>query len=240
MTDQIRAIAIPSFAKRVSIFAAGAVLLAAPVVLGQTSPSTTDKWLHVRVVNAEDKSETVRVNIPLDLAEKVLPTINKDRLHDGKIRIDEERLHGDVDVRALMEAVRGAKDGEYVTVQGTDNDVRVAKEGGHLIVHVTDKSGHGFHGHHARHRDGDTSADDKDKSADKKDKAEMVKSNPTQVEIKVPMKVIDALLSAGKDELDIVAALHALAAQGDAELVSVKADDGATVRVWIDSKNMAN
>jgi len=58
----------------------------------------------------------------------------------------------------------------------------------------------------------------------------------SQVEVKVPMKVVDALFSAGKDELDLVAALHALSSQGDTELVSVK-DEENTVRVWLDSKN---
>jgi hypothetical protein len=51
--------------------------------------------------------------------------------------------------------------------------------------------------------------------------------------------VVDALFSAGKDELDVVAALHALSASGDTELVSVK-DEQNTVRVWIDSKNLAD
>src|SRR5207244_12404346 len=69
----------------------------------------------------------------------------------------------------------------------------------------------------------------RDKSASKK----------SQVEVKVPIKVIDALLSAGKDELDLVAALHALGAQGDTELVSVQ-DSENTVKVWLDSKNVAD
>jgi len=51
------------------------------------------------------------------------------------------------------------------------------------------------------------------------------------------MKVVDALFSAGKDELDVVATLHALSANGDTELVSVK-DEENTVRIWIDSKNI--
>jgi hypothetical protein len=61
----------------------------------------------------------------------------------------------------------------------------------------------------------------------------------SRVEVKVPTKVIDALLSAGKDELDLVAALHALGEQGDTELVSVK-DRDSTVKVWLDSKNVAD
>jgi hypothetical protein len=183
-------------------------VLAKPAAAAQTSaPAKTERWLHVRVINTDDKNETVRVNVPLDLAESVLPTISKERLHNGKVNFDEAHMK-DVDFRALLNAVRNAKDGEYVTVQSSDQDVRVAKQGGHFFVHVKDKS-KGDHG------------------------------KRSEVEVKIPMHVIDALFSAGKDELDIVAALHALSLQGDTELVSVKADD-STVRVWLDSKNVGD
>ena len=172
-----------------------------------TSSATAEKgerWLHVRVICTDGRGETVRVNVPLELAEKVLPAVNHDRLHNGKVRIDSSDMN-DVDLRALLDAVRTAKDGEYVTVQGDDNDVRVAREANHLLIHVLEKGG----------------------------------SKKSQVEVKVPMKVIDALLSTGKDELDLVAALHALGAQGDTELVSVK-DRESTVKVWLDSKDVAD
>jgi hypothetical protein len=187
------------------LLSAAVVLAGASAVFGQSS-STKDRWLHVRVINSDNKGETVRVNIPLELAENVLPTINKNHLHNGKVTIDQAHMN-DVDVRALINAIRTAKDGEYVTVQGTDQDVRVAKEGGRLLVRVKDN-----------------------KSS---------KSNRSEVDIKIPMHVIDALFSAGKDELDVVAGLHALASLGDTELVSVKSDD-STVRVWMDSKNSSD
>ncbi len=191
-----------------------AVVLLAPVAAAQASPasgsgqtvsaSSHDRWLHVRVSNPGKGEETVRVNVPLELAEKVLPTINKNRLHSGKVRFDDVDCHG-VDVRALVEAVRTSKDGEFVTVQNKDSDVRVAKQNGYLFVHVFEKN----------------------------------RPKKSQVEVKVPMKVVDALFSAGKDELDLVAALHALSSQGDTELVSVK-DEENTVRVWLDSKNVTD
>jgi hypothetical protein len=84
---------------------------------------------------------------------------------------------------------------------------------------------------------------DEDVSVMKKDGQLLVhvhdkkRSKDAQVEVKVPMKVVEALLSGSKDELDIVAGLHALAGQGDVELVSVK-DDENTIRVWMDSKNV--
>jgi hypothetical protein len=202
------------FAKT-ALIAATALVLSPRGALAQStaapassSPSTTtvskDRWLHVRVISSDAKGETVRVNVPLELAEKVLPAINKDRLHAGKVKIDDAHVN-DVDLRALVDAIRTTKDGEFVTVESTDCDVRVAKQSNYLIVHVLDKQN----------------------------------SKKSEVEVKVPMKVIDALFSAGKDELDLVAALHALSAQGDTELVSVK-DHENTVRVWLDSKNVTD
>jgi hypothetical protein len=223
-----------SFFGKVALIAAAAMVLSPVGAFAQTTTDKTssatattsvskDRWLHVRVISTDGKGETVRVNVPLELAEKVLPAVNHDRLHNGKVKIDCEHVN-DVDLKALAEAIRSSKDGEYVTVQGNDNDVRVAKQGGYLLVHVLD---HGYRGKHGM----------KDKD-DASEKSASGKSNEkNEVEIKVPMKVIDALFSAGKDELDLVAALHALSAAGDTELVSVKDRDN-TVRVWLDSKNV--
>jgi hypothetical protein len=205
---------VSSAARSLPILLAAAVLsplgalaqsTATPATSTQSTTSVSkDRWLHVRVISSDAKGETVRVNVPLELAEKVLPAINKDRLHAGKVKIDDAHVN-DVDLRALVEAIRTTKDGEFVTVQSNDCDVRVGKQSNHLIVHVLDKEN----------------------------------SKKSEVEVKVPMKVIDALFSAGKDELDLVAALHALASQGDTELVSVK-DHENTVRVWLDSKNVTD
>jgi hypothetical protein len=197
---------------------AGALLLSScalsPVsVLAQTA-AKTDQWIHVRVESKDNNGETVRVNVPIEMAVKVLPAIHHENLQDGKVRICKGDLK-DVDLRALLDAVRTAKDGEYVTVQGKEEDVRVAKSAGYLYIHVTDK-----------------------RPGEKAVKASAIKES-SKVEVKVPMKVVDALFSAGTDELDIVAALHALSSNGDTELVSVK-DDENTVRVWIDSKNVSD
>jgi hypothetical protein len=199
-------------------FLAAALLLTPVIGSAQNSPAPSssgstaqpapsakqDRWLHVRVDNPDSKEETVRVNVPLELAEKVLPTINRNHMQSGKVKMDQIDCHG-VDVYALVDAVRSSRDGEFVTVQSKDSDVRVAKQGGYLLVHVLDKGA----------------------------------SKKSRVEVKVPMRVVDALFSGGKDELDLVAALHALSAQGDTELVSVK-DEENTVRVWLDSKNVSD
>jgi len=198
------------------------------VTVSSSSSATSERWLHVRVIDSGHKGETVRVNVPLEMAEKVLPAIHKDRLHNGKVQINHSDIEG-VDLKALLEAVRSSKDGEYVTVQSNDNDVRVAKQAGYMVVHVTEK---GF-------KPGKLEKDDKDKSDKSADKSERSYER-SRVDVKIPMKVVEALLSAGQDELDILAALRALSAHGgDTELVTVKSDD-STVRVWLDSKNVSD
>ncbi|MFZ3343396.1 MAG: hypothetical protein WA609_08610 [Terriglobales bacterium] len=185
--------------------AAAFVLLLPLASWGQTTQAQTqDRWLHVRVQSSQPENENVRVNVPLDLAEKVLSAINHDHLRNGKIRIDAGQAK-DVDIHALFDAIRTARDGEFVTVQDNDSDVRVAKQAGYFLVHVHEKGG----------------------------------AKKEQVEIRIPMKVAEAMLSAGHDELDLLAAVRALSSQGDTELVSVKSDQ-ETVRVWLDSKNLSD
>jgi hypothetical protein len=55
-----------------------------------------------------------------------------------------------------------------------------------------------------------------------------------KVDVRVPFAVVDALLSGDEDELNIEAAIHALAQEGEGELVTVTSDDD-NVRVWVDS-----
>ena len=193
-----------------------------PTLAVAQSSSNPDQWIHVRVESREDKTETVRVNVPVDMAVKVLPAIKNKNLCDGKVHIDSGHID-DVDLHTMLDAVRTAKDGEYVTVESKDDNVRVAKSSGYLYIHVTEKK----------------PSEKTAKAAGDKDSAKNAALRQSKVEVKIPMKVVDALLSAGKDQLDVVAGLRALSANGDMELVSVK-DDDSTVRVWIDSKNVAN
>jgi ribonuclease HI len=98
---------------------------------------TTVRYLHVRVSNPATH-ELVRINVPLALAEKVIPAINHGQLQNGKVHIGNFTADN-VNVRAILDAIRTAPEGEFVSVQDTGDDVRVAKEHGQLVVHVIDK-----------------------------------------------------------------------------------------------------
>ena len=172
-----------------------------------------DRWLHIRVNESGPDGDRVRVNIPLSLAEAVLPTIRSDKLWEGKVRV-EDHAFDQVDVRAVLAAVRNARDNQYVTVQSRDQNVEVAKSGEFLLIKV-----------HGKDRDGA-----------KKDRASQAEQT---VDVKVPFKVASALLSGPNDELNVLAAVRALDEYGNLELVTVK-DSENDVRIWVDSNNVAD
>lgn len=110
-----------------AVLCIGTAVLAAP----------PERYLHVKVDDQMGR-EHVRVNIPLSLAEKIIPAINQGQLRDGKVEIGGFKTNG-VDLKMLFDAVQSAPDGEFVTVQEPGTDVRVAKSHGEMIVHVLDK-----------------------------------------------------------------------------------------------------
>ena len=172
-----------------------------------------DRWIHVRVIESGPDGDHVRVNIPLSLAEAVLPTIHADRFSNGKVRV-EGHAFDQVDVRALLEAVRKTQDNQFVTVQSRDQNVEVAKAGEFLLIKVHENCRRGA----------------------KKDQASKAEHT---VNIKVPFKVANALLSGPNDELNVLAAVRALDEYQNLELVTVK-DDHDDVRIWVDSNNAAD
>jgi hypothetical protein len=169
------------------------LLLAAPA-----NAVDRDQWLHIAVDGTGRNDERVRVNLPMSIVESVLPLIETDELHDGKVWIDEADLSHD-DIVQILAAIRDAEDGEYVTVESLDEDVRIAKEGAYVTVHVEERRG-------------------------------------DIVDVRVPVAVLDALVSGKDDELDLLAAVRVLGEQGDQTLVTVEESD-SSVRIWIDRKN---
>ena len=110
-----------------------AILLTATLAMA----ASATRYLHVKVTNPTSH-ELVRVNVPLILAEKIIPAINHGELRDGKIHIGHMNAD-EVNVRAILDALKTAPEGEVVTVQNAGDNVRVAKEHGQVVVHVLDK-----------------------------------------------------------------------------------------------------
>jgi hypothetical protein len=172
-----------------------------------------ERWIHIRVIESGPDGDRVRINIPLSLAEAVLPTIKVHNFCEGKVKV-QGHAFDQVDLRALLEAVRKAQDNQYVTVESKDENVEVAKAGEFLLVKV-----------HENHEG--------------VGKAARARKATNTVDIKIPFKVVQALLSGSKDELNLLAAVRALDEYPNLELVTVK-DESDNVRIWVDSSNTAD
>lgn len=186
--------------RRTRIAAVLCMLAMGMMALANSAMAASERYLHVNVQDPTNGG-SVNVNVPLSMAEKILPAINNPDLHNGKVRIHNQEMNG-VDLRAVLDAVRTAPDNEFVTVNNPDSDVRVAKRDGNIIVHAIGK-----------------------------------RNKQQTVDVTVPLKFVDALVSNTKDdELDIVAALRALSDEGDVVLVTVQGS-GERVHIWVDSRN---
>lgn len=95
-----------------------------------------EQYLHLRVQDGA-KGESVKVNVPLSMAEKIIPAISNKRLHNGCVTIRQADRNG-IDVRTILDAIRTAPDNEFVTVREKDQSVRVAKRNGNIVVYVRD------------------------------------------------------------------------------------------------------
>ena len=120
-------------------FAFVAILASVFLISGIARTAAVTRYLHVRVSNPANH-ELVRVNVPLELAEKVIPAINEGKLRDGKVSLGDFSANN-LNLRAILDALKTAPEGEFVTVQDSGDNVRVAKERGQLVVHVKDKDG---------------------------------------------------------------------------------------------------
>lgn len=98
-----------------------------------------DRWIHVAVDGTDDDPERVRVNVPLELVETVLPILEDSEICEEDF-LDDSDLTKE-ELVALLRAVKDAQDGEYVTVEDGDEHVRVMKQDGHLLVKVEEGEG---------------------------------------------------------------------------------------------------
>jgi hypothetical protein len=213
---------VAALALAASVLLLVVLLRAAPPAQAAQTPSTpsassgAERWLHITVDSTNDQGERVRVNVPLALARTVLNSVQSGKVDHGIVHIDRAHLD-DVDVRSIVKALKSAQDGEYVTVEQHDCTVHVSKQGGMLLIHVTDHS-----------------LAKKDESSDT-EKQKHYRHHHQNVDVRVPLEVADALFSGPPDELNVGAALDLLARHESIELVSVK-DGDQTVHVWMDTK----
>jgi hypothetical protein len=116
------------------------VLFAAILMVALPLSATDDtRWLNVHVIESEGGAN-VKVHLPLPLILAVLNSVDVENFHGGKV--DLEISDAEIDWPQLLAAVREAPDGEFVTVDSDEANVRVSKSGGTLYVNVVENEEH--------------------------------------------------------------------------------------------------
>ncbi len=178
---------------RLLSFVALLVVLAAP-------SQAADLWMHVQVHDGADgdhASANVSVNLPVAAISTAVPIIHTQLDKSTHLRIDKNDLSV-AQMRAIWKQLKASPDMNFVTVKEPDQNVRITKAAGYVLIHV------------------DSRNHDKD-----------------NVDVRVPIRVVDALLSGSNNEIDVAAGLEALATAGEGELLTVTSAKDH-VRVWVD------
>lgn len=124
--------------KTTSLFicVAVAVLFAGSVQGGKQETSSAGAWIHIEVKEDGGKESSVKVNLPLVLAEAALAAAEGSL--EGRLSIG-AHTGGDFkisDLRQMWRAMRDAGDAEFVTVQEEGEQVRVYTQGENVHVDV--------------------------------------------------------------------------------------------------------
>jgi hypothetical protein len=119
--------------RRVFTLVAIAALLAAPAAYA----ADDTRWVNVHVT--ENSTNTnVEVHLPLNLVLTVLRNVDVENFHGGHVDLE---LDEDMDINfpEILQAVKDAPDGKFVTVTSDEADVNVHKQAGTLYVTVNQK-----------------------------------------------------------------------------------------------------
>jgi hypothetical protein len=113
------------------------VLVGAIQAFGQTPAP----WLHVRVEEPRRQSR-VAVNLPLSVVEVALRSAPDKTVPLGHFNLDHHRHDLKVaDLRRMWAELKTAGDAELVSVEDGDEHVRIARDGGLVVIRVEKPAG---------------------------------------------------------------------------------------------------
>ncbi len=97
-------------------------------------------WLHVHVTGEDDGAGNVSINVPLSAAEPMIALVPHRILSNGQLSLAGRDVPINVPaMRDLWRALTEVGDTEFVTVEGEDETVRVARAGDQITVRVEER-----------------------------------------------------------------------------------------------------
>ena len=196
-------------------------LVASGAAIGLHAAQAQDPqpWIHLDMTG--ERGANMNLNLPLAAIEAALAMAPEAVVDgDGQLQLGGDRQIPVTAIRTAWAQLRDAGDVEIANIRDGRQSIRVAREADTILVDVTgtDDGGEGEEGGH----DDDADHDGPDRDRD----------FVGEVNVRVPVSVVDALLSGTGETLDVRAAIQELAALRG-EMVQVDHPDGR-IRVWID------
>lgn len=93
----------------------------------------TTQWIHVRVEEAGEAEDVVKVNVPASLVSTVLPMVETEEFTNGRVKLEDVEFSVP-ELREIWNEVKRHGNYELVSVKNQDANVRVSIEGDHLYV----------------------------------------------------------------------------------------------------------
>ena len=183
-------------------------------------------WVHLDMTG----QTTMSLNLPLAAIEAALAMAPEAIVDgDGQFQLGGDHEIPVAAIRAAWSQLRDVGDVEIANIQDGRQSVRVAREGDTIVVDVTgtDDEGAG--------QEGDTDEAGRDDQAGEQgagDRRGRGRDFVGEVQVRVPVSVVDALLSGAGETLDLRAAIQELSSLRG-EMVQVNHPEGS-IRVWID------
>jgi len=117
-----------------------ATTLATMLLLGGMAARASEPWIHVKVDSGDRSDESVRVSLPLSLVQTLLPMVDAEPLHEGKLVLDDVDLQG-IDLPAILAELNKVGDADLIRVRDGDETVSVSKKDGFFLIHVDGSEG---------------------------------------------------------------------------------------------------
>lgn len=109
------------------------MLLLSFLLLSAIIQAQATQWIHVRVEEAGESGESVKVNVPASLVSTVLPMVETEEFTDGRVKLDGEEFTV-AELKEIWNEVKRHGNYELVAVKNKDANVRVSIEGETLYV----------------------------------------------------------------------------------------------------------
>jgi len=117
-----------------------AIAAAAILTAGAAWTAEPVRWFNVHVSDRSDATE-VKLHLPFSMVLTLVDAVQTEQLRHGKVSLHIDDV--DVDWVAIVEELKVAPEGEFVTVEAPDGRVRFNKRAGLVSIDVEEGGEHG-------------------------------------------------------------------------------------------------